>query len=69
MAEHNLVPDPEAKPLLTVEEAGVVLGMSRPSAYSAVRRGEIPILRFGRRMMVPTGHLRTMLGLDNRDVA
>jgi predicted DNA-binding transcriptional regulator AlpA len=27
---------------LSVEEAGEVVGLSRASAYSAVRRGEIP---------------------------
>ncbi|MGH3257792.1 MAG: helix-turn-helix domain-containing protein [Streptosporangiaceae bacterium] len=69
MDKHNRVPDPVAQPLLTVAEAGAVLGMSRPSAYSAVRRGEIPVLRFGRRMMVPTARLRTMLGFENGGVS
>lgn len=41
------------KYVLTVEEAGQRLGLSRPSAYQAVKRGEIPIIRIGRRILVP----------------
>ena len=67
--EKHKVPDPEEEPLLSVEKAGACLQLSRASAYSAVRRGEIPVVRFGRRMMVPTGLLRTMLGLGNRDAS
>jgi excisionase family DNA binding protein len=38
---------------LTVEEAAAPLGISRPFAYEAVRRGEIPSIRIGRRVLVP----------------
>jgi excisionase family DNA binding protein len=37
----------------TVEEAARVLGISRAKAYQCVRSGEIPSIRFGRRMLVP----------------
>jgi excisionase family DNA binding protein len=47
---------------ITVEEAGPVLGISRSSAYEAARTGEIPTLRIGRRLVVPVGALRRMLG-------
>lgn len=49
-------------PVLTVERAGAVLGLSRPSAYAAVKRGDIPTIRLGRRLLVPTARLRAMLG-------
>lgn len=38
---------------LTVEEAAGLLGISRAFAYEAVRRGEIPSIRIGRRVLVP----------------
>jgi excisionase family DNA binding protein len=38
---------------LTVQEAGTLLGISRTLAYDLVRRGEIPSLRIGRRVVVP----------------
>ena len=37
----------DTKYVLTVEEVGRRLGLSRPSAYQAVKRGEIPIIRIG----------------------
>jgi len=38
---------------MSVEEAGKLLGIGRPSAYGAVRRGELPSLKIGRRILVP----------------
>lgn len=38
---------------MTVEEAAVVLGISRTTAYECVRRGELRALRLGRRLVVP----------------
>jgi excisionase family DNA binding protein len=46
---------------LTVEEAGERLGISRTLAYELVRRGEIPSLRLGRRVVVPTRALDRMV--------
>ena len=47
--------------VMTVEEAGKVLGLSRGSAYRSVRRGEIPSLRLGRRLLIPKPALEAML--------
>lgn len=38
---------------LSVEEAAGLLGISRALAYELVRRGELPRLRLGRRVLVP----------------
>jgi excisionase family DNA binding protein len=59
----SLIPNPEQRPTLTVPEAGKLLGLSRPSAYEAAARGEIPTLRIGRRLLVPTASLLRMLGI------
>jgi excisionase family DNA binding protein len=37
---------------LTIEEAAAVLGISRALAYELVKRGELPSLRLGRRVVV-----------------
>jgi excisionase family DNA binding protein len=50
-------------PTITVEHAGRLLGLGRSAAYEAVRRSELPVLRFGRRMVVPTARVLAMLGL------
>jgi excisionase family DNA binding protein len=53
----ELRPEPapaEARRLTyTVEEVAELLGVSRALAYEAVRRGEVPSLRIGRRILVP----------------
>ena len=36
-----------------VAEAGEKAGLSRNSAYEAVKRGDIPSIRIGRRLFVP----------------
>jgi excisionase family DNA binding protein len=47
---------------LTVEEAAERLGISRAHAYEAVREGEIPSIRIGRRILVPIAALDKLLG-------
>ena len=54
-----------ASEVLTVEEAAEVLGISRGSAYRAVGQGEIPVLRLGRRLVVPRAALARMLALGD----
>lgn len=49
-------------PTITVEEAGAALGLSRAASYAAVKRGDIPVIRVGRRLLVPTARLLRMLG-------
>ena len=45
----------------TIEEAAEILGIGRSSAYQAVRSGEIPTVRVGRRLLVPRAALERML--------
>ena len=48
----------------TVEEAGrLCYGLCRNSAYAAAAKGEIPTIRIGRLLRVPTSKLREQLGL------
>lgn len=58
------IPLPQERATLTVDEVSEILGLSRGTAYEAVRRGQIPALRIGRRIVVPTARLRAELGID-----
>ena len=46
---------------LTVPEAAKALGISRGQAYQAVQQGEIPVIRIGRRLLVPKAALLKMV--------
>jgi excisionase family DNA binding protein len=58
--------NPEERPTVSIEEASIVLGISRWAAYQAAKTGELPTVRFGRRVRVPTAALRRMLCLDEQ---
>jgi excisionase family DNA binding protein len=61
--ETSLPLAPGEKLTLTVTEAAERLGISRSSAYEAVRSGVIPSLRLGRRLLVPTHALHQRLAI------
>ena len=46
----------------TVTEAADLLGVSRSTAYECVRRGEIPSLTLGRRILITRSSLEQLLG-------
>ena len=50
-----------SKTTLTIEEMSLTLGIGRNSAYEAVKRGDIPSIRIGRRILVPTKALDNLL--------
>jgi excisionase family DNA binding protein len=53
---------------MTVDEVAAYLGISRGTAYDGVRRGEIPSLRIGRRILVPRAAIEAMLaGTADKD--
>ena len=47
---------------MTITQAAELLGISRSAGYRAVTRGEIPTIRIGRRLLVPTAKLHALLG-------
>ncbi len=60
----------DPQPLTTsVEKTAKILGISRASAYKAVRRGEIPSIRIGGRLLVPRSALARLLGESDRPEA
>lgn len=53
--------------VLTVAEAGELLGISRAFAYELVARGELPVIRLGRRRLVPKRALYELVGMNPVD--
>lgn len=47
---------------LTVPEAARLLGISRNSAYLAARNGQLPVVRIGKRFVVPRTAIEALLG-------
>lgn len=54
---------PELPATVSVDEAARLLGVSRSAAYRAAAAGDIPTLRLGRRLYVPTARLLELLGI------
>lgn len=62
------LPDPREHPTLNLwPTTGQLLNLSRQSTYDAANRGEIPTIRIGRRLLVPTAALYRMLAVDGPD--
>lgn len=56
---------PSDSPLtFTVEQAAKLLGISRGLAYELVRRGDIPSVQLGRRLLVPRSLLLALVSAD-----
>ena len=51
----------EDRKTYTVHEAAEILGIGRTAAYDAARRGELPCVRVGGRVLVPRAALARML--------
>jgi excisionase family DNA binding protein len=46
---------------VTVLEAAEILGVGRNQAYEGVKNGQIPVIRIGKRLLVPMAALERML--------
>jgi len=46
---------------ISVPEAGRRLGLGKNLSYEAARRGELPVLRFGRKLRVPIAAFERLL--------
>lgn len=51
----------DEKITVTVEEAARLLGISRSLAYEMARAGQLPTLKFGRRLVVPRRALEGLI--------
>jgi hypothetical protein len=47
----------------SIPQAGAMVGLSRNGSYDAAKRGEIPVIKFGSRLVVPKAVWDKKLGL------
>lgn len=55
-------PGSDSRLVYSVSEAAELLGISRAFAYELVARGELPVIRLGRRRLVPKVALLALTG-------
>ena len=51
---------------ISVPEAGERLGIGRNAAYEAARRGDIPVVRIGKRIVVPLLAFERLLAVESK---
>lgn len=56
----------EARLTISVPEAARRLGIGRNHGYECAKRGEIPTIRLGKRMVVPVAALERMLTIQTK---
>lgn len=57
--------DRELPPLISVTLACKLLGVGKASGYRAAANGDLPTIRWGRRLYVPTARLRAIVGEES----
>lgn len=55
------LPDPHVSPTMRVRQVADVLGVSKAVVYEAVRTGQLPSLRVGHLVLIPTSALVRLL--------
>ena len=59
--EKDIVSDNLERLCITVPEAAKMLGISRNFAYELVKRHELPVRKFGKRLLIPRVALEKLL--------
>lgn len=54
----------EGRLTLTIPEAAKYYGVGKSALYDAAARNEIPVLRFGSRLVVPVAKMLAQLGVE-----
>ena len=62
--ERLTVKELRLRPTITVQEYARFIGVSKDTAYEAAARGELRVLRLGRRVLIPTATVLRDLGYD-----
>ncbi len=53
--------DMDKKSCVKVKAAAAMLGLSRNFTYDLVKQGKLPMIKFGKRMLIPRAALEKML--------
>jgi hypothetical protein len=60
--------DPTTRPFLRVSDLPAFGFGDRKTVYAAIHRGDIPVVRVGRKVLVPTAWVRRSMQLDGPGV-
>jgi excisionase family DNA binding protein len=61
----QVIPDPALEPTINAARAAVLLGVSARAVYQAIERDEVPAIRVGRAVRIPTARFLTKYGFTN----
>lgn len=62
-AADRTLPDPTTEPTISVGRAAKVLGVGKDAVYAAAERGDLPSIKVGRRVVLPTRKFLAATGL------
>ncbi|MET9492516.1 helix-turn-helix domain-containing protein [Nocardia sp. NPDC006630] len=54
-----------AEPTISIPDAARLLGIGRSTVYAAVKSGEVPAIRVGHRVRIPSTWIREALRVDD----
>jgi excisionase family DNA binding protein len=57
----NVKADSTERLTLSIAEAAKALGVGKNQAYEAAKRGELPVVKIGKRLLVPVAALKRKL--------
>lgn len=60
-----MTPLPDS-PSMTVAEVATALKIGKDTAYAAIHRGDIPSIRIGKTIRIPTIKIAEMLGISDK---
>jgi excisionase family DNA binding protein len=70
MTSHSLTtPQDVLSPLLSINEVAELLGISRPTVYALIRRGELVPIRVGERSRFEPADIRAYLERNREELA
>jgi len=61
--QRRTLPDPADEPTITAGRAAAILKLSVRGVYLAAERGEVPAIRVGRSVRIPTARFLAKFGL------
>lgn len=53
-----------AQPTISVDQAADVLGVNRVTIYGSIKAGDVPSIRLGRRVRIPSAFVLRQLGIE-----
>lgn len=62
-----VIPTSQPRVTMSVNETADLLGISRWLAYEQIQRGELPVIRMGRRLRVPVRPVLALVGMSWED--